>query len=218
MAVPILFGCAEVYQIPTGRVFIPEDNFAGRTLKLKLGIIKELHTRNIGYEYEIVHHQVIFTAKNDSTTGHFLPCDPNQAPDRLARTTPPGDGNSYSSAVQRKPFRIALKRLDPTLGPGSELVGPIFFKSGSGQDPEARCNDCKPIVDREPNLVRPLGIWIPPESSLEISMECEFYRGAVPYALEYEGQRQTIDPRPYYEAGSMDILENYRFQRKMAAE
>ena len=102
------FGCSEVYQIPTGRVFVPEDRFAGKTLKLKLGLIRELHTRNIGYEYEIVHHKVHFTAKNDLNSGRFLPCDPNQDPERLERTTPPRDGNEYSPASAGALFRILL--------------------------------------------------------------------------------------------------------------
>ena len=209
------FGCSEVYQIPTGRVFVPEDRFAGKTLKLKLGLIRELHTRNIGYEYEIVHHKVHFTAKNDLNSGRFLPCDPNQDPERLERTTPPRDGNEYSPASAGALFRILLKRKDPTLGPDSELIGHIFFKSSVGQVPEARCNACQPIVETEPRLTRPLGVWIPPRSSVELTMKCEFYRGAAPYALKFEGQTQSIDPTPYYEAGSMDQLGSYRFQRKM---
>lgn len=211
----LLLYCTSAALIPTGRQFIPDQGTIGRTLKLGLHTIREMHVRNIGYDDDLVLHEVTFSLANPGDKGRFFRCRRGAEPERLERTRPPADGQKYAAATESEMFEIGLKRLDPTLGPKTEIIGTVFFDSGR---PMARCSDCEIISPAPEGLKRPLGIWIPAQKTFEMKMRCEFYRGAAPEYISFEGQKEKIDPRIRYDESNSDFLEEYEFKRALEVE
>ncbi|MCB1167247.1 MAG: hypothetical protein KDK33_13885 [Leptospiraceae bacterium] len=204
--------CRSAYLLPTGRRFIPENAAIGKTLRVTLNSIREMHIRNIGYDNEIIQHTVTLTVANPGEMGQFFQCREGANFEDLRMTLPPKDGKQYADATGAQMFEIGLKRLDPTLGPQTELIGSIFFKTGR---PMARCGECSPLSEVPEGLRRTFGMWIPPKTTIEFRTKCEFYRGAAPEYFSFEGERLKIDPTIRYEDSSMGVLEDYEFKRTM---